>query len=59
MKNYTAQYECTKCGAVKSVTAAAFDWRASHLKLPRWLYPDNHKMRRIHGPIVERKKDEN
>jgi len=49
---YSADYKCTKCGAVKTMTAAAADFHNALTKLPRWIWPDNHKMRRDGSPTI-------
>ncbi len=45
-RKYIAEYKCSKCGRVKTMTAAAFDFQNALTKLPRWIYPDGHTMLR-------------
>ena len=52
-RQYVAHYKCTKCQKEMTVSIAAADYHMALVKLPRWIHPDNHKMRREGGPQVE------
>ena len=53
-RTYSAEYKCIKCGAARTMTATAADYHMAIVKLPRYIWPDNHKMRREGGPKVNR-----
>ena len=51
---YVADYTCTKCGAISRETARAYDYHNALTKLPRYIYPEGHLMRREASPEIRR-----
>ena len=54
-RTYVAEYECIKCGKRMTVTVGAADYHMALVKLPRYIWPDNHRMRRAGGATLEKK----
>lgn len=52
-RRYIAQYKCAKCGKEMTVSVGACDYHMALVKLPRWIWPDNHRMRRQGGATIE------
>lgn len=50
MPRYAATYREPITGRTEVITREAFDWRAAHLELPRWSYPNGKPMRRQGAP---------
>lgn len=48
-RNYSAHYRCTRCGHARSMNVTASDYHNALTKLPRWIWPDSHQMRREGG----------
>jgi hypothetical protein len=53
-RTYEAHYKCSACDKEITISIAACDYQMALVKLPRWCWPDGHKMRRLGGPTIKR-----
>jgi len=57
LKNYYANYREPITGRTETVYRSAYDWRAAHTELPRWIYPNGKPMRRQGAPRIAKDTD--
>ena len=55
-QQYQATYACmaaeSSLGSFRTLEAHAATWQKAHQALPRWIYPEGRRYRRVSGPVI-------
>lgn len=60
-QRFQATYACTcaesSIGAFRTLEAHAATWQKAHQALPRWIYPEGRRYRRVSGPVIKQESE--